>query len=108
MMMMMMPQLLLLIFLLGSVSATFNADGYRELKLKATEEGYRSWVSKMGSLRHSVFQKAENGLKPCCRNIKVDKDQRFGDFASVQKAIDSIPAVNLCRVVISISAGIYR
>lgn len=102
---MMMPKLLLLIFLLASASSTLNADGSNELVM--TEEAYRSWVKRVGSFKHSVFQKAKNKLKPCL-TIKVDKDQSLGHFASVQKAVDSLPVNNPCRVVISIGAGIYR
>lgn len=103
---MMMPGLLLLFtFLLASASSIVKADGCKELVV--TEEAYRSWVKQMGSSKHPVFQRAKNKLKPCM-TIQVHKDRRFGDFASVQKAIDSLPMVNLCRVVISIGAGIYR
>ena len=65
---MMMQKLPLLIFLLGSASSTFNADGI--------EEAYRSWVRQTGFFRHSVFQKARNKLKPC-QTIKVDKHRRL-------------------------------
>ncbi|XWS42136.1 hypothetical protein CRYUN_Cryun17cG0142700 [Craigia yunnanensis] len=61
----------------------------------------------MSSFKHSLFGKAKNKLKPCL-TIRVNKKPRLGEFATVQKAISSIPVVNHCRVVISIGAGAYR
>ncbi|KAK9108956.1 hypothetical protein Sjap_017016 [Stephania japonica] len=61
----------------------------------------------MGSSPHSQFDKAENKVKTC-RNITVDKKRKFGDYFTIQKAIDSVPIVNLCRVVIYVYPGLYR
>nr|GMD51466.1 probable pectinesterase 53 [Ipomoea batatas] len=52
-------------------------------------------------------QIAENKFQPC-KTIKVNKNPKLGDFTTVQAAIDSIPTVNLCRVVISVGRGTYR
>jgi len=71
------------------------------------EEDYFKWLKHMGSFKHSLFQKAKNKFKPCL-TIEVSKKPRSGAFPTVQKAINSLPVINNCRVVISISAGTYR
>ncbi|KAF4371876.1 probable pectinesterase 53 [Cannabis sativa] len=72
------------------------------------EEAYLKWVKQIGSFNHSLFQKPTNKFDPCL-TIQVSKNPRLlGAFTSIQKAVDSIPLVNECRVVISLSAGIYR
>ncbi|XP_019177475.1 PREDICTED: probable pectinesterase 53 [Ipomoea nil] len=75
--------------------------------LTVPNNGYMDWVKHIGSRNHSVFQQAENKLQPC-KTIKVNKNPKLGDFTTVQAAIDSIPTVNLCRVVISVGRGTYR
>ncbi|XP_057499602.1 probable pectinesterase 53 isoform X1 [Actinidia eriantha] len=75
--------------------------------LVVIEEAHQNWVKLMGSFNHSLLQKASNKFR-ACRTIKVHKNPENGDFVSVQGAINSLPLVNLCRVVISVSAGIYR
>lgn len=70
-------------------------------------EAHRNWVKFIGSFNHSLFEKADNKLKPCL-NIKVNKNPKKGHFVSVQKAIDYVSDGNHCRVVISVSRGIYR
>ncbi|XP_057966734.1 probable pectinesterase 53 [Malania oleifera] len=71
------------------------------------EEDYINWVKQTGFFKHSFYQKARNKFKPCL-TLKVNKNHALGDFTTVKKAINSVPVVNLCRVVISIGPGIYR
>ncbi|KAM7520113.1 hypothetical protein LguiB_019075 [Lonicera macranthoides] len=61
----------------------------------------------MGSLNHSLCQKAKNKFKPYLI-IKVHKTPKLGNFTTIRNVVKSLPLVNLCRVVISISAGTYR
>ncbi|CAK9157053.1 unnamed protein product [Ilex paraguariensis] len=105
------PKLLLLI-LLANIVANFSSPFNSSITLTVvSDEAYTKWVKQMGggcSFKHSdLFDRAKNKFKPC-KTIKVDKNPRLGDFVSVQKAINSLPLVNFCRVVISISAGTYR
>ncbi|XP_052191100.1 probable pectinesterase 53 [Diospyros lotus] len=74
-----------------------------------TQEAHRKWLKRLGSFNHSFLfpEKAKNQFQPCL-TIKVCKNQGSGDFVSVQQAINSLPLVNGCRVVISIGAGTYR
>lgn len=101
--------LFLLLFRCGNCSSNSNSHSYSLSmnELKATEEAYFNWVHNVGSRNHSLFEEAKNKFT-VCKRIKVHKNPKFGDYTSVQKAIDSVPIVNNCRVVISVSAGIYR
>lgn len=101
----MVPKLLLLFLLFESTVSLSHPNVSNGVVV--TEKAYLKWVKQMGSFKHSLFQKAVNKFKPCL-TIKVNKVSRLGDFVSVQKAIDSLPVFTHCRVVISISAGIYR
>ncbi|XVF62152.1 hypothetical protein PTKIN_Ptkin08bG0194100 [Pterospermum kingtungense] len=104
---MIMRLLFMFIFLLEagvSFSVTSNRPSH---ELEVTEKQYLNWVKRMSSFKHSLFGKAKNKLKPCL-TIRVNKKPRQGEFATIQKAISSIPVVNHCRVVISIGAGTYR
>ncbi|GMI94846.1 hypothetical protein like AT5G19730 [Hibiscus trionum] len=67
---------------------------------------FMQWVKFVGGLKHSVFRTAKNKLFPSYK-ITVDKNPAFGDFTSIQDAIDSLPFINLVRVVIKIHAGVY-
>jgi pectinesterase len=100
----MVGKLLLLILVLESTTSSLSRpNGVVEI----SEKAYLNWVKQVGSFKHSLFQKATNMFAPC-KTIQVNTKSRFGDFVTVQKAIDSLPIVNHCRVVISISAGVYR
>ncbi|CAN4078784.1 unnamed protein product [Withania somnifera] len=77
------------------------------LRMANQKHDYLNWINRMSSRNHSVFQEAKNKLEPCKFN-KVNKNLKYGDVTTVQEAIDSIPIINSCRVVISISPGTYR
>ncbi|KAM7277026.1 hypothetical protein ACFE04_018892 [Oxalis oulophora] len=64
------------------------------------------WVEFVGNLKHSNFKAAKNKLFPSYTLI-VDKNPALGDFTTIQDAIDSLPAINLLRVVINVHAGVY-
>lgn len=95
-------RLLLLILMFQTVTSSASPNG-----LAKVEEAYLNWVKHVGSFKHSLFQKTTNKFNPCL-TIKVNQNPRLGAFTSVQKAINSLPVVNDCRVVISLGAGIYR
>ncbi|KAJ6435289.1 hypothetical protein OIU84_000472 [Salix udensis] len=51
------------------------------------------------NLKHSVFRAAKNKIFPSYTLI-VAKNPSLGDFTTIQEAIDSLPFINLVRVVI--------
>ncbi|XP_020105481.1 probable pectinesterase 53 isoform X2 [Ananas comosus] len=70
------------------------------------EERFTRWVRFIGGLRHSAFQGGLNKPFPS-RTVTVDKNPKFGDFTSIQSAVDSLPLINLARVVVRVNAGVY-
>lgn len=100
---------ILMLFYISTSSAKRGKYSRRDntLKVANQENDYLNWINRMSSRNHSVFQQAKNKLVPC-KFIKVNKNPKFGDFTTIQKAIDSIPIINLCRVVISVIPGTYR
>ncbi|PKU71271.1 probable pectinesterase 53 [Dendrobium catenatum] len=70
------------------------------------EQQFMRWVKFVGSLRHSLFGRAMNKLFPSY-TLTVDKNPAKGDFTTIQEAIDSLPVINLLRVIIKINAGTY-
>lgn len=64
------------------------------------------WVKFVGTLKHSVFRTAKNKLFPSY-TLHVAKNPAAGDFTSIQDAVDSLPFINLVRVVIKVHAGVY-
>ncbi|KAM3405455.1 hypothetical protein ACQJBY_008125 [Aegilops geniculata] len=75
---------------------------------EAIERRFTRWVRFMGGLDHSVFQRALNrALLPTTRTIVVDRTPGAGDFTTIQAAVDSLPLINLGRVVIKVNAGTY-
>ncbi|KAF8407116.1 hypothetical protein HHK36_006241 [Tetracentron sinense] len=73
---------------------------------QVTEEQFMQWVTFVGSLRHTLFSTALNKLIPSYTLI-VHKNPAAGDFTTIQDAIDSLPFINLVRVVIKVNAGVY-
>ncbi|XP_048320818.2 probable pectinesterase 53 [Ziziphus jujuba] len=71
-----------------------------------SELQFMKWVRFVGRLKHSVFRAAKNKLFPSI-TLRVSKNKASGDFTSIQDAIDSLPLVNLVRVVIKVHAGVY-
>jgi pectinesterase len=70
------------------------------------ERQFMEWVRYMGGLRHSTFQHALARAFPSY-SLVVDKNPAFGDFTTIQAAVDSLPVINLVRVVIRVNAGTY-
>ena len=75
-------------------------------RVQYSEEQFMKWVNFVGSLKHSVFKAVKNKLV-ASYTLHVDKDPSVGDFTSIQEAIDSLPFINLVRVVIKVHAGVY-
>ncbi|XP_059638256.1 probable pectinesterase 53 [Cornus florida] len=72
-----------------------------------SEQQFMKWVRFVGTLKHSLFSTAKNKLFPSY-TLTVDKNPAAGDFTSIQDAIDSLPFINLVRVVIKVHAGVYK
>lgn len=78
----------------------------RSQRLKI-ESDFTKWVRQMGNMGHSGrFKPAMNKFVPSFY-IVVNPVDGVGDFTSVQAAIDSLPLINIVRVVIKINAGVY-
>ncbi|KAI5316431.1 hypothetical protein L3X38_036138 [Prunus dulcis] len=71
-----------------------------------SEQQFMKWVRFVGRLKHSVFKTAKNKLFPSY-TLHVTKNRADGDFRTIQDAIDSLPFINLLRVVIKVHAGVY-
>ncbi|ONM38331.1 Pectinesterase [Zea mays] len=84
-------------------SSLFPANATRA---EAIERQFVEWVRYVGGLRHSTFQHAVARASPSY-SLVVDKDPALGDFTTIQAAVDSLPAINLVRVVIRVNAGTY-
>ncbi|XP_028794278.1 probable pectinesterase 53 [Neltuma alba] len=113
--------LLVLLFLLQNPSATLcHTKGLRpgrqrfpglglsinRTQVQNSEQQFMKWVNFVGSLKHSVFKTAKNKLFPS-HTLHVSKNPAVADFATIQEAIDSLPGINLVRVVIKVHAGVY-
>lgn len=72
-----------------------------------SEQQFMKWVNFVGRLKHSVFKSAKNKLFPAY-TLTVAKNRAAGDFTKIQDAIDSLPFINLVRVVIKVHAGVYK
>uniref|UniRef100_A0A8R7PA81 Uncharacterized protein n=1 Tax=Triticum urartu TaxID=4572 RepID=A0A8R7PA81_TRIUA len=64
------------------------------------ERLFMRWVRYVGGLKHSTFHHAPLARAFPSYSLVVDKDPAAGDFTSVQAAVDSLPTINLVRVVI--------
>lgn len=87
----------------GGAPAPFPANATRA---EAIERQFMEWVRYMGNLRHSTFQHALARAFPSY-SLVVDKNPALGDFTSIQAAVDSLPLINLIRVVIRVNPGTY-
>jgi pectinesterase len=77
-------------------------------RVEAIERQFTRWVRFMGGLGHSTFNRALNRAFLPTRTVVVDKNRRpAGGFSSIQAAVDSLPLINLARVVIRVNAGTY-
>ncbi|XP_057545688.1 probable pectinesterase 53 isoform X2 [Amaranthus tricolor] len=72
-----------------------------------SEQQFMKWVNFVGRLKHTLYKSAKNKLFPSY-TLTVSKNPINGDFTTIQDAIDSLPPINLVRVVIKIKAGIYE
>ncbi|ERN15196.1 probable pectinesterase 53 isoform X2 [Amborella trichopoda] len=75
-------------------------------KNQLIEDQFMMWVEWVGSLKHSLFGAAINKIFPSFY-LTVDKNPAKGDFTTIQSAIDSLPFINLVRVVIKVNPGTY-
>ncbi|XP_047339189.1 probable pectinesterase 53 [Impatiens glandulifera] len=76
-------------------------------QVELSETQFMKWVEFVGTLKHSLFKPSKNKVFPSF-SLTVDKNPATGDFTSIQDAIDSLPTVNLIRVVIKVHAGVYK
>lgn len=75
-------------------------------QVQFSEQQFMKWVKFVGGLKHSFFGTAKNKLFPS-HTMHVSKKPSKGGFSSIQAAIDSLPFINLVRVVIKVHAGVY-
>lgn len=83
------------------ISSTTNMT-----RIQFSEQQFMKWIKFVGGLRHSVFGIAKNKLFPSY-TLHVTKKPSHGQFSTIQGAIDSLPFLNLVRVVIKVHAGAY-
>lgn len=86
---------------------TWKQLGANLTQTQYAEQQFMKWVNFVGSLNHSLFTVATNKLFPSF-TLTVDRNPATGDFTTIQDAIDSLPFVNLVRVVIKVHAGVYK
>ncbi|KAE9613994.1 hypothetical protein Lal_00016474 [Lupinus albus] len=110
--------LVLLLLLQNPISTQSHTKGIRPgrsegngvttnmTKVQFSEQQFMKWVKFVGGLKHTVFGTAKNKLFPSL-TLQVSKNPSKGDFSSIQAAIDSLPFINLVRVVIKVHAGVY-
>ncbi|KAL0339015.1 UNVERIFIED_CONTAM: putative pectinesterase 53 [Sesamum angustifolium] len=96
---------------LGIMNADHNAVVWgkgvmNKTRVEYSERAILEWVDFVGSLNHSLFTSAKNKVFPSY-TLTVDKNPALGDFTSIQEALDSLPPLNLLRVVINVHAGVY-
>jgi hypothetical protein len=76
-------------------------------RVETIERQFTRWVRFMGGLGHSSYNRALNRAFLPTRTLVVDKNPAAGNFTSIQAAVDSLPLINLARVVIRVNAGTY-
>ncbi|KAK9274507.1 hypothetical protein L1049_021756 [Liquidambar formosana] len=111
--------MIVLLLLLNSTQTLCHTKGIRprnsrekwllanSTQTQFSEQQFMKWVEFVGSLKHTLFGTAKNKLFPSY-TLTVDKNPVAGDFTSIQDAIDSLPDINLVRVVIKVHAGVYK
>ncbi|XP_019422833.1 PREDICTED: probable pectinesterase 53 [Lupinus angustifolius] len=111
--------LLLILLLQKPISIQCHTMGFRPgrssgngltinmTRVQFSEQQFMKWVEFVGGLKHTVFGSAKNKLFPSF-TLKVSKNPSKGDFSSIQAAIDSLPFINLVRVVIKVHKGVYK
>ncbi|CAL4909182.1 unnamed protein product [Urochloa decumbens] len=93
----------------GAAAAAAAAKPYpvNATRMEAIERQFTRWVRFMGAPGHSGYNRALNRAVLPSRTLVVDKTPGAGDFTSIQAAVDSLPLINLARVVIKVNAGTY-
>ncbi|KAK3138229.1 hypothetical protein QOZ80_5AG0366120 [Eleusine coracana subsp. coracana] len=78
-------------------------------RVEAIERQFTRWVRFMGGLvEHGTFNRSLSRAFLPTRTLVVDsRNTPPGGFASIQAAVDSLPLINLERVVIKVNAGTY-
>lgn len=75
-------------------------------RVEFSEQQFMKWVKFVGGLKHSVFRTANNKHFPS-HTLHVSKKHGKGGFSSIQAAIDSLPFINVVRVVIKVHVRVY-
>jgi pectinesterase len=93
----------------GGEAAAAAAKPYpvNATRVEAIERQFTRWVRFMGAPGHSSYNRALSRAILPARTLVVDKTPGAGDFTSIQAAVDSLPLINLARVVIKVNAGTY-
>ncbi|PWZ17683.1 putative pectinesterase 53 [Zea mays] len=80
-------------------------------RVEAIERQFARWVRSMGGHGHghnsTAYSRALSRASLPARTLVVDKNPAAGNFTSIQAAVDSLPLINLARVVIRVNAGTY-
>ncbi|KAI9119331.1 hypothetical protein K1719_010006 [Acacia pycnantha] len=87
-------------------SSTVTSSTANMTRIQFSEQQFLKWIKFVGGLRHSVFGVAKNKLFPSY-TLHVSKKPSSGQFSTIQGAIDSLPFLNLVRVVIKVNSGVY-
>ncbi|KAL8143395.1 hypothetical protein V2J09_016427 [Rumex salicifolius] len=89
-----------------SYKMNYSQKLHKAVKEKENEKEKKETKKTKKMLKKKYKKQKKN---PCKKTIKVNKNgAKAGDFISVQEAINSLPLINTCRVVISIGAGTYK
>nr|CAB3464684.1 unnamed protein product [Digitaria exilis] len=92
----------------GSPAAAAKPYPANATRMEAIERQFTRWVRFMGAPGHgSSYNRALSRALLPTRTLVVDKAPGAGDFTSIQAAVDSLPLINLARVVIKVNAGTY-
>ncbi|PWZ08268.1 putative pectinesterase 53 [Zea mays] len=90
----------------AAAAKTYPANATRA---EAIERQFTRWVRFVGGrLGHGTYNYNRPALTLLpARTLVVDRRPGAGDFTSIQAAVDSLPLINLARVVIRVNAGTY-